>query len=78
MERGPKMTKQLLYYERAVPVTLERHRDWALEPRKTYEFADHANAVPIVVAEFPLWRLRTTELSLPARRSRLFQPSPWD
>ena len=47
------MTKQLLYYERAVPVTLERHRDWSLEPRKTYEFADHANAVPIVVAEFP-------------------------
>jgi hypothetical protein len=47
------MTKQLLYYERAVPVSAGRHRDWALEMRSDYEFAGHSNSVPLAVAEFP-------------------------
>ena len=47
------MTKQLLYYEHAVPVSAGRHRDWALEVRSDYEFAGHSNSVPLAAAEFP-------------------------
>lgn len=47
------MTKQLLYYERAVPLSLERHRNWSLEARKNYKYADQSNSVPITAAEFP-------------------------
>jgi len=47
------MTKQLLYYERAVPVSAQRHRDWSLGARSDYEFAGHSNSVPLAAAEFP-------------------------
>ena len=33
------MTKQLLYYENAVPVSAQRHRDWSLAARTDFEFA---------------------------------------
>jgi hypothetical protein len=48
------MTKQLLFYERAVPVTAKRHGDWSLEPRDDYAFTAHTNAVPLTAVEFPL------------------------
>lgn len=47
------MTKQLLYYEQAVPVSAQRHRDWSLEGRKDYAFAGHSNSVPLAATEFP-------------------------
>jgi hypothetical protein len=47
------MTKQQLYYERAVPVSAEKHRDWSLEARTSYAFAAQSSAVPIIIAEFP-------------------------
>lgn len=47
------MTKQLLYYEHAVPVSAQRHRDWSLKARSDYEFAGHSNSVPLAAVEFP-------------------------
>jgi hypothetical protein len=47
------MTKQLLYYEHAAPVSAQRHRDWSLVPRANYEFAGHSNWVPLAAGEFP-------------------------
>ena len=46
------MTKQLQYYEKAVPVSPQRHGDWSLEARNGYEYADHSNSVPLAAAEF--------------------------
>lgn len=46
------MTKQLLYYQQAVPVSAKRHADWALEVLTDYEYADHSNSVPLAAAEF--------------------------
>lgn len=46
------MTKQVLFYERAVPVSAQRHGDWSLEPRQDYAFAGHSNWVPLTAAEF--------------------------
>jgi hypothetical protein len=47
------MATQLLFYERAVPVTGERHRDLAVSQRRDYGFARAANAVPLSTAEVP-------------------------
>ena len=47
------MTKQLLFYENVVPLSAQRHRNWALETRTDYEFAGHTNSVPLAAAEFP-------------------------
>ncbi len=47
------MTKQLQYYERAVPVSAKRHRDWSLAARTDYEFAAHSNSAPMAAVEFP-------------------------
>ncbi len=46
------MTNQLLYYERAVPVSAQRHQDWSLTARTDYEFAGRSNSVPLAAAEF--------------------------
>jgi hypothetical protein len=46
------MPKQFLFYQHAVPVSSERHRDWSLEPRNNYDFATHTNSVPLVAGEF--------------------------
>ncbi len=45
------MAPQLLFYERAVPVTAERHRDVAVNPRRDYGFARGAGIVPLTTAE---------------------------
>ena len=47
------MSKQLSYYEHAVPVSAQRHHDWSLGTRLDYEFAGHSNSVPLATAEFP-------------------------
>ena len=46
------MTKQLMIYERAVPVSSERHRDWSLRSGDDYGFARGVNSVPLLAAEF--------------------------
>ena len=47
------MTKQLLYYRQAVPLSPKRHEKWSLAPRADFEFAGHSNSVPIAATEFP-------------------------
>lgn len=46
------MTKQLMVYENAVPVSAERHGDWSLQMGKDYGFAREVNSVPVLAAEF--------------------------
>ncbi len=46
------MAKQLLIYERAVPVTRQRHGSWSIKAGSSYEFARDVNSVPLMVAEF--------------------------
>lgn len=46
------MTKQLLIYERAVPVSSERHREHSVRMGQTYAFAREINSVPILASEF--------------------------
>ncbi|GLS43627.1 SapC family protein [Methylobacterium brachythecii] len=46
------MSKQLLIYERAVPVTRQRHGSWSVKAGSTFEFARSVNSVPLMVAEF--------------------------
>jgi hypothetical protein len=47
------MTKQLLYYEQAVPLSAKRHEKWSLAPRADFEFASRSNSVPVAAIEFP-------------------------
>jgi hypothetical protein len=47
------MTTQLLFYERAVPLSKERHADWSLETGIDYSFARNVNAVPLLATEIP-------------------------
>ncbi len=46
------MTKQLMIYERAVPVSSETHRDWSIQAGRSYGFAKEINSVPLLAAEF--------------------------
>lgn len=46
------MTKQLMIYERAVPISTDRHRDWSVQIGKNYSFASGVNSVPLLAAEF--------------------------
>lgn len=46
------MAKQLLIYERAVPISSERHREWSVQVGKNYAFAKSVNSVPLLAAEF--------------------------
>jgi len=43
---------QLLIYERAVPVSEQRHRDWSVKAGADYSFASNVNSVPLMAAEF--------------------------
>lgn len=46
------MAKQLLIYERAVPVNRQRHANWSVKTGKDFTFAQQANAVPLIAVEF--------------------------
>lgn len=48
------MSKQMLIYEKAVPVSSQKHRDWSVKTGDDYEFARKANAVPLTAVEFPV------------------------
>lgn len=45
------MATQLLIYERAVPVSQQRHRDWHIKTGTDYGYAGKVNSVPLVAAE---------------------------
>lgn len=45
------MAKQLMYYEKVVPISLERHKGWSVE-QGDYTFAVETNAAPLMCAEF--------------------------
>lgn len=46
------MTKQLLIYQSAVPVSAARHANVSLEPIADYAFSAGINAVPLMAVEF--------------------------
>jgi hypothetical protein len=46
------MTKQLMIYENAVPISTEVHRTISVRQGNTFDFAAKLNSVPLVVAEF--------------------------
>jgi hypothetical protein len=46
------MTRQLMIYERAVPISSERHRDWSVLSQGNFDFARKVNSVPLLAAEF--------------------------
>lgn len=48
------MGKQLLIYEKAVPVSKDKHRDWSVKTGTDYAFAKHVNSVPLTAVEFPI------------------------
>jgi hypothetical protein len=46
------MAKQMMIYDRAVPLQVETHRDWSLRQNGGYGFAKEVNSVPLLAAEF--------------------------
>lgn len=46
------MATQLLFYSSAIPLSIQRHRDWAVEPGNDFSFAGKTNSVPLMVIEF--------------------------
>lgn len=46
------MTKQLLIYGNATPISSERHRNWGIEPTGDLSFAKTVNSVPLTAVEF--------------------------
>jgi hypothetical protein len=48
------MTKQLLIYEKAVPVTRRDHGDVSIKSGNNYAFAKAVNSVPLMATEFDL------------------------
>lgn len=47
------MAKQLLIYERVVPVSSQRHRHWSVKTGSDYSFARELHSVPLMATEFP-------------------------
>lgn len=48
------MSKQLLIYNTAVPLSRQRHADCCLEPSTHFGFSSGINSVPLTAVEFPL------------------------
>ena len=46
------MATQLLFYETAVQLSREKHRDWSIKKASDYSFAKNVNAVPLTAIEF--------------------------
>ena len=47
------MTRQLLIYERATPVSSKQHGNWSVKTGTDYSFARDVNSVPLMAVEFP-------------------------
>lgn len=54
------MSKQLMIYERAVPVSSEAHKDWSVKLDGGFGFAREVNSVPVLAAEFATSALEFT------------------
>lgn len=46
------MAKQLMIYERAVPVSADAHKGWSVKFENDFSFARDVNSVPVLAAEF--------------------------
>lgn len=46
------VAKQLMFYEKVAPISVERHTGWSLQAGVSYAFASEANASPLMCAEF--------------------------
>ncbi len=46
------MATQQLFYRTAVPVSVQRHRDWSVKTGESYAFAAEVNSVPVTAIEF--------------------------
>ncbi len=46
------MTRQNLFYEAAIPISLDRHKSLCVEPGK-YQFASQVNSIPLTATEIP-------------------------
>jgi hypothetical protein len=46
------MTRQLLFYSSATPVSVQRHKDWGVESSRDFGFANATNSVPLMAIEF--------------------------
>ncbi len=55
------MNKQLLFYDKVLPLSVSRHQDWAVKVGSDYMFARNTNSVPLTAAEF---RLAAAEYSI--------------
>jgi hypothetical protein len=67
------MTTQLLFYNEARPVSVERHKDLSVKAGATYRFAKNVNSVPLTAiefgqaaAEYPIVFAGTGEAVMPA------------
>jgi len=67
------MTTQLLFYNEAKPVNVERHKDLSVKTGVTYRFAKNVNSVPLTAiefgqaaAEYPIVFAGTGEAVMPA------------
>ena len=48
------MTRQLLFYENAAPISAARHGAWSVAPITDFTFAAGTNSVPVTIPEFLL------------------------
>lgn len=46
------MARQMLFYERVVPLSATRHGKWSVAPAGDYGFAAGVNSLPLMVSEF--------------------------
>lgn len=46
------MSKQLLIYDRVVPISSEAHKDWSVKVSDNYRFSSALNSCPLLAAEF--------------------------
>lgn len=47
------MTRQMLIYERVVPIGTDTHANTSVEPTVSFDFARHINSAPLLATEFP-------------------------
>ena len=47
------MSKQLLFYQKVVPVSKEQHGEMSVKVTGDYSFAKESNSVPLMAVEFP-------------------------
>ena len=47
------MSKQFLFYQNVVPVSVQRHANWSVQRSDDYRFAEGVNSVPLTAVEIP-------------------------